>query len=242
MHLLPQIALAVTLLLPNLPVKNQRQLAINNYQQGLHERQNGNYPQAVEFFRQAAQQNPVWGIPQLELAYTLRLLGAPLQERQSSLEGLKDTVSQNPRYHYELGLLHRDNGDATAAIAALNDALAIRPEYTEARYELAYQQQQTGQYQSAKENFLVLLNYQPENNAFLLGVANSAQALEDAETEEKALLELVRLSQHNTMMLLRLRDFYKRQQRLTEANKIDKIIQDSKEQRPMMRELPKARI
>jgi tetratricopeptide (TPR) repeat protein len=71
--------------------------------------------------------------------------------------------STNPRLYYDYSLAMRAAGQADAsAIPLLKKALALNPEYTEARQFLAFCLLQDGKYQDAVDNFKQVKGIKPE--------------------------------------------------------------------------------
>ena len=97
----------------------------------------GEYAEAAEWYGQAASRLKA---EDPSLLYRLALARFKAGDSAAALEPLKTVTERNdasPERRYLLGLVQRDLGDLPGAIASLESALAIAPDFTAARDELA---------------------------------------------------------------------------------------------------------
>ena len=97
----------------------------------------GQYAEAAEWYGQAASRLKA---EDPSLLYRLALARFKAGDSAAALEPLKTVTERNdasPERRYLLGLVQRDVGDLTGAIASLESAIAIAPDFGAAREELA---------------------------------------------------------------------------------------------------------
>ena len=97
----------------------------------------GQYAEAAEWYGQAASRLKA---EDPSLLYRLALARFKAGDSAAAIEPLKSAAERNdvsPERRYLLGLVQRDVGDLTGAIASLEAALAIAPDLSAAREELA---------------------------------------------------------------------------------------------------------
>jgi len=108
---------------------------------------------------------------------------------------------QDPTYFeafYNLALVTTESGNLSAAIAAYQNALAIRPDSLDARYNLALVLKQNNDYTTAVNEFEKLLEKYPNDTRSHLALGNLyAQQLHDPARARQHYLKVLEIDPHN---------------------------------------------
>lgn len=132
----------------------------------------GNYPAAAAFFREAARQSAAGASVHHKLGTTLYLIGDRAGARAELIEAVRlDPGSAPP--HYSLGVLLAERGEVAAALAEFAAAVRIDGRYAEARLAYADALRQTGRLDEAITQYTEVIRGGPGNARakFGLGVA-----------------------------------------------------------------------
>lgn len=177
-------------------------------------------------------QSPGEMMPRLEDARLRLKLGKGLDLAEAHLEAVRSRVPENPRAHYLWALLCDEKGRHQEARRALEVALALRPDYADARYRLAGLLFADSDFPGAAAAYTAYVTAHPEATGARLQLAS---ALERAGKPHDAESELRRLSKAgNPLAAQRLAELLEREGKKTEAASVRRTVDPP---RKVMREL-----
>ncbi len=137
-------------------------------------------------------QHPDWILPRLEDARLRLKRGEGLFLAEAHLEAARSFNPENARGHYLWGMLMEERRDSPAAMAAYGVALALRPDYDDARFRLAGLQLAAGDFAAAAEGYRAFVKAQPTVVAARLQLAVAAErsgAVKEAEAQLRKVFE-----------------------------------------------------
>lgn len=183
---------------------------------------------AAQVLERAVTADPTWAMARLELGRLELKLGLHVDAALVHLDVARSLAPENPRAHYLFALAADEQGARRAARQALEVALALRDDYSDARYRLAGLLFAEGDYPRAVAAYHVYVSNHPEATGAQLQLA---AALERAGQEVDAAKTLRALMQVPAMRVLagrRLADLLERQGRKAEAAKLRVAIDPPK--------------
>ena len=163
---------------------------IGDFQAGVAAAQAGDDPGAEALLRKAEGEAPGWPLPDIELAQ-LALRSGRGSAAQALAKRATDLDPQKPRAWHLLSLASEAAGDLPAAEAADRQAVALRPDYQEARQHLADVLWNEGKRGPAIDLYLELTAAHPEDLALLATVATAEEADGRVAAAEQALRVLI---------------------------------------------------
>lgn len=187
------------------------------YSKGLEAQNRGNLAEARDFFAQAAQAAPGWGLAYLQWGILEQSLIPESEQAWTALKKATTLEPTNARAQYHLGLVLRERKSLQEAMAAFEQALKLRPEFIDAAFALASVAAEANQLERASEAYGRVLSIDPYHSGALLASADIAEKLGRVELAER---QLVVLSQSNPKAVahrLRLAEFYERVGRTDKA-------------------------
>jgi superkiller protein 3 len=119
------------------------------------------YTAAIDPLRRVTRERPDWPQAWAALASSLRLAGqyaAAIEPYQRALE-----LTPDPKLAFAMGVSANKAGDSNKAVMAYQQALALDPEYVEARYNLSLVFMDVGRYEEALTSFDKLMELEPDS-------------------------------------------------------------------------------
>jgi len=104
-----------------------------------------------------------------------RLAAEEIAHRQPDRTGLEAAIrrdASNPRFHLELGRLHRDPGHLDAAIRYTEEATRLSPYDWQAHWQLAQFHEVSGQWDQAEQSLLEAIELSPRDPIYQWRLAN----------------------------------------------------------------------
>lgn len=208
--------LAIVLLVPAAPDPAKLQAALALEQQ--------DEAKGLKALDALVAQHPDWVLARLEDARLRLRRGEGLELAEAHLEAARSYGPENARAHFLWGTLMEEKQNVPAAIASYEVALAIRPDYDDARYRLAGLWMRSGDFKAAAEAYRAYAKAHPEVGArlqFALA-AEKAGLSKEAEAELKKLFDAPESRQ---LAGRRLAEFYERAGKAPAAAKVRAAIE-----------------
>jgi tetratricopeptide (TPR) repeat protein len=180
---------------------------------------------------------PTWGLGRLELGRLLLKSGERGQLAEFHLDVARALLPENSRAHYLYALALEDQGRPREARRALEVALALRDDYSDAWFRLAGLAFAQGDWAGAVTGYTRLLRYQPGDTGARLQLALALErsgAAKEAEARLRAMLP----GPARIQATRRLADLLERVGRLPEAQRLRASVEAA---RPAKRQLTPSR-
>ena len=152
----------------------------------------GKLEDALPFFKKALDSNPT--VNQYWLSYAEALI--KLKRFDEATKNLQSVIKKQPDFleaHYNLGILHTQNGSLNEAMASYKRALEIQPNYAEAHYNLGNIYLELDKLDEAEANFTRAITLNPsyaEAHSNLGVTLHRLKRLVDAEASYQRVIAL----------------------------------------------------
>jgi len=193
---------------------------------------------ALKALDKLARQNPSWELPRLEAARLRLKHGRDLDHAELDLEAARALAPENPRAHLLWAMLCQEQGRVEEAIRSLEEAVALKRDFLEARGRLASLYVQQGRLPEAERQYKTLLAYQPDSVPPRLQLAEVHEKQGQLESAERELRRLLDDHPESVQVRQRLAAFYERTGRPELA---EKAFQGTERKSRKLRPLPKSR-
>lgn len=187
--------------------------------------QAGDSEGALEALQVLVRAAPTDVLPRLESARLRLKLGGDVARVEEDLGVAAAADPSNPHLHYLRGLVWEERGKPFRAVHDYEQALAVRPDYEDARFRVAGLCASLGDWIKAELHYRFLSRARPEWVQVRLQLI---QALEHQGRGADAERELVRLREEqpgNVLVLRRLAELYERTGRKREAARVRALLQ-----------------
>lgn len=185
--------------------------------------QQGKDTEALSALDALVKQSPGEVIARLEDARLRIKLGAGLDLAEAHLEAARSRAPENPRVHYLWALLCDERGRRPEARRALEVALALRPDYLDARFQLAGILFSESDFAGAAAAYSAYVAAHPDATGARLQLAS---ALEQSGKTKDAEAELRRLSKAgNPLATQRLAQLLEREGKKNEAASVRRAVE-----------------
>ncbi len=121
----------------------------------------GNETAALSAFDALIREHQTWELPRLEAARLRLKTGQRVDLAERDADIARSLAPENPRAHYLFALAADDQGHRSEARHALETALSLRPDYSEAQNRLAGLLSAEGQYAAAARVYKLYLAGHP---------------------------------------------------------------------------------
>lgn len=183
---------------------------------------------AAQVLARAVEADPTWAMARLELGRLELKLGLHTDAALVHLDIARSLAPENPRAHYLYALAADEQGAHRAARQALEVALALRDDYSDARFRLAGLLFADGDYPGAVAAYHVFVSNHPDATGAQLQLATALERAGQAVDAEKTLKALMQVPAVRVLAGRRLADLLDRQGRKSEAAKVRVAIDPPK--------------
>lgn len=183
---------------------------------------------AARVLARAVAAEPTWAMARLELGRLELKLGQHTDAALVHLDIARSLAPENPRAHYLYALAADEQGARRAARQALEVALELRDDYSDARYRLAGLLYADGDFLHAVAAYHVYVSNHPEATGARLQLATALERAGQAVDAEKELRALMQVPASRQLAGRRLAELLERQGRKSEAAKVRVAIDPPK--------------
>lgn len=175
---------------------------------------------AAKVLARAVEGDPTWAMARLELGRVELKLGQRTAAAHAHLDIARSLAPENPRAHYLYALAADEQGARRDARQALEVALELRDDYSDARYRLAGLLFADGDFPRAVAAYHVYVTNHPEATGARLQLATALERAGQAINAEKELRALMQIPASRQLAGRRLAELLERQGRKSEAAKV----------------------
>ncbi|HYC50908.1 MAG TPA: protein kinase [Gemmatimonadaceae bacterium] len=152
--------------------------ALRSYTAGLYANDvQGDYPTAVQYFREAIRQDSTFAMAHVQLAYSLLTMGGSVRQAQADSAmttafQLRDRLPERERYNVEGAYYMTASPDRTKAIPAFRRAIELDSSNLDAANSLGVTLGDTRDYAGAEAAYRLALRDDPLNGTLLANIAD----------------------------------------------------------------------
>jgi len=194
----------------------------------------GDPVRALASLEQLVRRDPTSPLARIEAARLRLKLGKDLERAEMDLEAARSLAPENPRAHYLWGLLMEERGRRADAIQALELAVLYRPDYADARFQLAGDYFSEGNWARAETHYRALSKLNSDSTQARLQLAATLEKEGKLRQAEDELRHLLAEQPRSALFRRKLGEFYARTNRSELAAK---MLEEPKRK---MRELNKS--
>ena len=180
----------------------------------------GDPVRALALLEQLVRRDPTSPLARIEAARLRLKLGKDLERAEMDLEAARSLAPENPRAHYLWGLLMEERGRRADAIQALELALLYRPDYADARFQLAGDYFSEGNWAQAETHYRTLCKLNSDSTQARLQLAATLEKEGKLHQAEDELRHLLAEQPRSGLFRRKLGEFYARTNRAELAAKM----------------------
>ncbi|MCP4504341.1 MAG: tetratricopeptide repeat protein [Deltaproteobacteria bacterium] len=184
----------------------------------------GNAKKALAFFNDGLEFDATQGLIHLEWSKAAQLLAVDPEVIWPHLQLAKQLLPNNPRVRFESGFFFESQGRYDEARTEYQQTLLLRKEHTDAQIRLAFLLLRAQNPEKALQHFLLAEKNAPNRSDVLTGIAEAAEAINDLDTAERALLKQVQLHPDLPVRQRQLLAFYQRCQQPKKAARVQRRL------------------
>ena len=180
----------------------------------------GDAERALASVEQLVRRDPTSPLARIEAARLRLKLGKDLERAEMDLEAARSLAPENPRVHYLWGLLMEERGRRADAIRALELAVLYRPDYADARFQLAGDYFSEGNWAQAETHYRALSKLNSDSIQARLQLAATLEKEGKLRQAEDELRHLLVEQPRSALFRRKLGEFYARTNRAALAAKM----------------------
>lgn len=188
---------------------------------------------AVTALEQLLTTDPWCGLCRLEAARLCLKLGDAVNRARLHAEVARAFGPENPRTHFVWAMAEDEAGQADAAIKALEVSLALRPDYSEARFRLAGLLSSAGRWPQALQEWQRYTKDFPAATGARLQLADALSNTGQAKAAEAELRKLLKIDASRVPATRRLIELLERTGRQQEASRLAAALSPARALRPL---------